>query len=531
MDGMIRHFFIAWCVTMVFTGPLRAGGAESRGSDERRLAVHVLNRLAFGPRPGEIEEVQRLGWEAWARKQLDPASVDDSDLHASLAHHFPSLGMSLAQAYRVYQPDYQGQQPSAEEMRMRHMMRGRIKDELKHAVLYRAVYSERQFQEVIAEFWRNHFNIDHNKGEVEYQANHYEQHVLRAHAFGRFEDMLMASAKHPAMLIYLDNVVSQKPLAEHERRMIERFERRSTYRFNPYIDQLQRQRGLNENYARELMELHTLGVDNGYTQHDVTELARVLTGWTAGWQRGRGGEMEYGFLFAHDLHDEGRKRVMGAAFRWADGVRAGEMVIRALARHPNTARFISWKLCRYLVNDHPPEALVERVAGVFQRTGGHLPSVYRAIVFSDEFADPANIGAKFKTPFEFTVSALRASGARLQHPSATLYSLEMQGQPIYGCVDPPGYYDQAEAWLDPGALLYRWEYALKLARDEAPGVRLDEALLPRLRAMRAQEKVSTLDTELLGGALDDRSRAALEAVDDDRLLLGMLLGSSAFQRQ
>ena len=519
--------------SMVTSSPAPAEASHPElhpASNDRRFVVHLLNRLAFGPRPGEVESVVKQGWRKWVERQLTPDKIDDREVRDYLVANCPSLGMTLEQAFRNYQPDYRDKKPTPGEMKMRQRMRGAIKRELKQSVLYRAVNSKRQFMEVMAEFWRNHFNIDHNKGDVQYQANHYEQHVIRAHAFGYFEDMLMASAKHPAMLIYLDNVVSQKPLTDHEQKMVERFERKN-YRYNPYLEGLQRQRGLNENYARELMELHTLGVDNGYTQRDVTELARVLTGWTVGWRQGRGGKTVYGFKFDPQVHDEGRESVLGARFRWADGVKAGETVIRGLARHPNTAMFISYKLCQYLVNDRPSKSLVKRVAGVFMKTHGHLPSVYREIIFSPEFADPANFGAKFKTPFEFTVSALRATHADLQNPLATLQSLAIQGQPIYSCVDPTGYRDQAEAWLDPGVLLYRWEFALRLARDGIPGVRIDEQLPGAMENLPMSEKIATLERQVLAGKVDPKMRDALARVHDDRMMLGMVLGSPTFQQQ
>ncbi|MEO1237505.1 MAG: DUF1800 domain-containing protein, partial [Planctomycetota bacterium] len=355
--------------------------AEPRETDlgpsltDRETALHVLNRLAFGPRPGDVERVMETGWRAWVREQLDPDSIDNDGTDRETARRYPSLTLPLAEAFNTYRPPYQADE-TPEDQRKRNELRGRIHDELRDAVLYRAVHSERQFEEVIVNFWRNHFNIDHTKDDVAFMAPDFEASVLRRHAFGKFEDLLLASATHPAMLTYLDNVVSQKPLSERELRLIERYEGRD---FTPrVVAALGRQRGLNENYARELMELHTLGVDNKYKQRDVTELARVLTGWSAGGAQ----EGDFGFRFRRDVHDPDAKRLFGRTLR-GGGVDQGVAVIKRLARDRHTADFIAEKLCHHLVRDEPSPALVERVADVFRRTDGDLPRVYEAIVFSD----------------------------------------------------------------------------------------------------------------------------------------------------
>ncbi|MEM9915708.1 MAG: DUF1800 domain-containing protein [Planctomycetota bacterium] len=490
---------------------------------EREKAFHVLNRLAFGPRPGDVDRVMEMGWEAWAREQLKPRSIEADAVLDTVAERYPSLTMNLEQAVATYRPPYRANE-TPEDQQKRNQLRNTIQKELRDAVLYRAVHSPRQFEEVILEFWRNHFNIDHSKDDIAYMAPDFERSVLRRHAFGKFEDMLLASATHPAMLTYLDNVVSQKPLTERELRLVERFEGRD---YTPRtVAALGRQRGLNENYARELMELHTLGVDRRYKQRDVTELARVLTGWSVGRTENNGIEFE----FREEVHDDKNKRLFGATLR-GGGMKQGVAVIRGLADHKYTADFISYKLCRYLIRDEPSEALVEDVARVFRRTNGDLPKVYEAIIFSDDFLFRQNHRVKFKTPFEFTVSALRATGALMQNGDATHYILGRMGQPTYRCVDPTGYYDQAEAWLDPGVLLHRWGFALSLANNDVKGLRVPDHLQANLS--RSQLNIRLIQ-KLVPNEVDPQTRQEIEAAFERggaATAWGVMLGSPEFQQQ
>jgi len=400
------------------------------------------------------------------------------------------------------------------------------------------VSSERRFDEVMAEFWRNHFNVDQGKNEVVFLAANYEQTVIRRYQFGKFSDMLLASARHPAMLIYLDNAVSQKPLTNWEKQMLVRFEGK---KYQPqFVTALSRQRGLNENYAREVMELHTLGVESenrkgGYSQRDVTELARLLTGWTVG----RDGDSMtgggYGFRFRKEVHDDKPKEVAGMTFNGREGEAGGIRFLRALAAHPRTARFISLKLCRYLVNDDPPTELVDEVARVFEETHGDLTKVYEAILFSDAFMDPANYRAKFRTPFEFVVASLRATGAELTGFDGTREALRRMGQPVYGCVDPTGYADTAEAWLDPGVLVYRWDYALSLVRGQVPGVRIPKAFWRALPKDDPEGLKRALAELLLaegpGGEGWDELDKALGKKPEPKRAAGLVLGSPMFMQQ
>ncbi len=509
--------------------PRRHVREEPPALSDRQVAAHVLSRLAFGPRPGQVDEVLEAGWQTWARQQLAPDQIDDAELDAALAAQFPSLFMGMGEIFANYRPD------ENMERRARERLKAQVRTELNTSVLMRAIDSNRQFNEVIVEFWRNHFNVDHNKDDVAYLANHYEQQVIRQHAFGHFGDMLMASAKHPAMLIYLDNAVSQKPLTDKEESQYVRSMGRRSVPLS--LAATARQRGLNENYARELLELHTIGVEHenrrgGYMQQDIVELARVLTGWTVGfWD----GQREYGFIFRPKVHDNLPKIVRGRRLS-PRGIEEGEAVIRDLAADRRTAAFISQKLCRYLVDDDPPQKLVKRVAGVFRRSRGDLKKVYEAIIFSPEFISPQHHQSKFKTPLEFTVSAIRATGAHVTRYEDLMRGLSRMGQPIYQMDDPTGYLDQSEAWLDPGVLLHRWHFALQLSEGRLDGVRLNEQLAQSLVDMPEDQVKEHMAQQVLPGGMDDQTdRVLTEAMASmgvyRRQVLGFLLGSPAFQQQ
>ena len=505
---------------------------------DRQIAHHVLSRLAFGPRPGQVDDLIEVGWKNWVKKQLDPQSLDDEQIGAAQHDRWPSLAMSMTDIFTTYSPPYPvGREPTPQEEELRSNLKYKLKGELVESVLHRAIHSNRQFQEVIVEFWRNHFNIFQDK--VVFLANHYEVNVLRRHAFGKFGDMLMASARHPAMLIYLDNVVSQKPLTPVEQRLVARYEGRK--RQPASVMARARHRGLNENYARELMELHTLGVDNYYTQFDVIEVARVLTGWSAGWSQGAEGKGEYGFMFRPHVHDERKKIVLGSRVP-GHGAEEGERLIRSLAKHRGTAKFISWKLCRFLVSDEPSERLVKRVTQVFRRSGGDLPKVYEAIIFSKDFLSRDNYRSKFKSPFELVVSAMRMVDAKIENSNAILHVLRLMGQPIYGCVDPPGYGDQAEAWLDPGVMIYRWDFALNLAGGRIGGVSTPQSFIDSISELSLDEGTKTLDERtktvvklIVPDAIDAPTLSLLnEAIKRQvatRPMMGVALGSPMFQQQ
>jgi uncharacterized protein (DUF1800 family) len=519
-------------------GPATKPSAEEQAKLDRQIAIHVLNRCTFGPRPRDVERIVEKGWKSWVAEQLEPEKIDDSALEKVIAEKYPSLRMGLGEVMGKYYPSYDKMMLSDQEaQRKRNELRQKIRRETRESVLVRAIESERMLNEVVVEFWRNHFNVDINKDDVVYLGTNYEEQVIRRFAFGRFEDMLMASAHHPAMLIYLDNVISQRPLTPEEEKRIERANNSNRYKPRSVVA-LERHRGLNENYARELLELHTLGADNYYRQYDVTEVARVLTGWSVNRKR----DDDYGFYFRKDYHDRLPKEMPGIGYftKGRGGYEDGVDLLRHLARHRGTGQFIAWKLCRYFVNDEPPVALVKKVARTFQMSGGDLRKVYREILLSPEFADPQNFKAKFKTPFEFTVSAIRVTGAEVSDYRPTLEKLKRMGQAVYECEDPTGYYDQAEAWCDPGVMVHRWSYAMRLAEGHMQGVKLPDNYFNKLASVEPKEAKRLLVKNILPLGIDEQTSAALDRAAEKSLgggewvakrLLGLLLGSPAFQQQ
>jgi uncharacterized protein (DUF1800 family) len=418
--------------------------------------VHVLNRIGYGPRPGDVERVRVVGLPRYIDDQLHPERIADRAMPARLAG-LTTIELSASQiadrferpaleARRERQRRANGNTPQTGDPTVRDPMRQQANNlvvELSEARVLRAVYSERQLQEVLTDFWFNHFNVDARKNRERFLLTVYERETIRPHVLGRFRDLLEATARDPAMLVYLDNWMSADPAAPAR-----------LGRGNGN----QRPRGINENYARELMELHTLGVDGGYTQKDVSEVARAFTGWTI--ENPRRGS---GFRFEPRMHDAGAKLVLGHRIAAGGRESDGERVLDILASHPSTARFIAFKLARRLVGDEPPTALVERAAARFRATGGDLREVTRTILTSPEFLAPDAYAAKVKTPFEFVVSALRATGRAIDSARPIVRELREMGMPLYMCQPPTGYADTADAWVNTGALVTRLNYALKLA--------------------------------------------------------------------
>ncbi|MDB5881292.1 MAG: hypothetical protein JWP43_1170, partial [Ramlibacter sp.] len=344
--------------------------------------------------------------------------------------------------------------------------------------LFRALESPRQLEEVMVDFWFNHFNVYQNKNYLRVLVGHYEHSAIRPHALGRFRDLLGATAHHPAMLYYLDNWTSVGPQAEG------------------------RGRGLNENYARELMELHTLGVDAGYSQQDVTQLARMLTGWTLVPPRRpaaagplaraaggpHGGEMP-GFWFNERLHDAGEKTWMGHRVA-PNGQREGEFALDVLASHPATAHHIAYKLAQYFVSDTPDAALVDRLAAVFLAQDGQIAPVLRALFASDAFWSPASVGVKFKTPYHYALSTLRAGGWGVESGLPLANFLAGEGMPLFGCLTPDGYQNTESAWLNADGVGKRFDFAVQVA-----GGRLGrEQLTGGLPARELMEQLGPLVT-------------------------------------
>ena len=452
---------------------------------------HLLSRAAYGPWPGDLDRVTAMGAEAWLEEQLAPEQIDDTRCDLK-ARRFETLWHDPGTCYEYKKPV--------------------LREEITRHTILRAVYSKRQLFEVMVGFWTDHLNINLEKGDCIYLKPSDDRLVIRAHALGRFRDLIRASATSPAMLVYLDGKENKKA--------------------NPGDVP-------NENYARELMELHTLGVHGGYTQNDVSEVARCLTGWRlrTRWEKGT-------VYFDPRLHDDGEKLVLGQVIPPGLGEMDLERVVDIVCDHPSTARHIATKLCRRFVSEEPPDSLVGRVASVFRETGGDIKSTVRALIRSDEFK--ASVGAKFKTPFRYVVSCLRSVGADTHAHEGVVQYLGRMGQGPFQYPTPDGYPDKEEPWL--GTLLWRWNFALALASNKldasgvvaqpsavsigllagAIGGTEQKGLEPsRLaahfigRAPTAEETRPLADYMAANGLQDDEHKAEL---------VGLILASPAFQR-
>ena len=599
----------------------RSAIEDSPLSDQQK-AVHLLNRLAYGPHPDDVERVKSMGFGRFIEQQLNPAKISDSHLeprladlettHMSvreLAQLFPRGGIvkRLVEAGKLDEkhlfknrfaganqrgrntsdePSRRGNPPSrahgvgdsggrsgeeaageevaAESMRPGPEMtmaagrwRGRgnpiyrpitklpeplelpgrlgrrrppllgvnpqnlIVGQLQAAKLIRAVHSERQLEEVMTDFWMNHFNVFIGKGPERLLVPAYERNVIRPRVFGKFRDLLWATAKSPAMLVYLDNIQSVSPDSRFGQR---------------------RNRGLNENYARELMELHTLGVDGGYTQQDVIEVAKVFTGWMVPGGPGGGAAS---FRFQPAAHAPGDKKVLGRTIPEA-GVQEGEEVLDLLAEHPSTAKFLATKLVRRFVADDPPPSLVGKVAETYTATGGDVRAMLRTIFYSPEFWSSEAFQAKAKKPLEFVASSIRAVGGELTPTPMLLGAMQRLGEPLYLCQPPTGYPDMAEEWLNTGTLLFRWNFALGLASGKLPGVKIPapDALDPQ----EASAVLARLSDDFLHGEMSSETQAKIEGMLEEQLaerrrpgaplrsrevryIAGLVLGSPEFQRR
>jgi uncharacterized protein (DUF1800 family) len=546
--------------------------AETAGTDDATV-IHVLNRLTFGASARDVELVKKAGVAAWINAQLAPAASADIALKEKLAA-IETVSMSTAELREKYEvpPDIrqeiqkvraeretamekskkgaqtaQGEvleddrnRPMAgraerEEMMKRFPELARLEgrpqqviSDLQAAKVLRAVYAERQLEEVMVDFWFNHFNVFARKGPIEYTVGEYER-TIRANVFSKFEDLLIATAKSPAMLFYLDNWQSTDPNFDPRAR---RGQARGRNRRLEALQPPRRTFGINENYARELMELHTLGVDGGYTQADVVEVAKAFTGWTI-MGEGPGGprrNQESRFHFEETRHVKGDKKVLGVAIR-NGGEKEGLEILRLLAAHPKTASFIATKLVRRLVADTPPPSLVQRATAAFEKTGGDIREVVRVIVKSDEFLGPSFRGAKVKTPLEFVVSAVRATGAEVRQARDLAQRIADMGMPLYLQQPPTGYKDTAEEWISTSSLLERMNFALDLSAGRVRGVRLDLSGIGGPSAT-----LETVAARILPAGLAENSRRTLEAEAkkegaEPGRVVGLVLGSPEFQKR
>jgi uncharacterized protein (DUF1800 family) len=577
---------------------------------EQRI-LHAVSRLTYGPRPGDIEQIQALGVKKWIDQQLHPERIRENPELARKLEPLESLRMTSAQAERSFPnpqliraimagrekmpedpvtraavervmrrvraskggPGQNGDDARLEPLapletlltreQIRTLRTGTLeqrreilasipedkKDDLAIALppgmrfqvlpaaspelrrklllltapqqliafdlaegkLYRAILSHRQLEEQLVDFWYNHFNVFLDKGADRYMVPSYERDAIRPHVLGRFRDLLEATAKSPAMLFYLDNW--QSVGADVQRR-------------GPLARQARR--GLNENYARELMELHTLGVDGGYTQKDVTEVARCFTGWTIRPPREGGG-----FFYNDRVHDKGEKIVLGVRIPAGGGQDDAEKVLEILAKHPSTARFISRKLAQRFVADDPPPKLIERMAKTFRKTNGDIWAVVKVMVTSDEFFSEGAYRAKVKTPLEMVVSAVRALGADVDFAFPLANQLNQFGQPLYRKLEPTGYSNLSSEWVNSASLLARMNFAMSLTQNRVPGVSVNAA--------RFGDEPASAARLLLPSGASVQTLAAIETALADQqadqvekrpaIVTGLILGSPEFQKR
>jgi uncharacterized protein (DUF1800 family) len=538
--------------------------AGARATDDAAV-VHVLNRLGFGPTAAAIEQVKRSGIRGYIDSQLHPERVPDTAMAVRLSG-FATLSKSsrdLAEDYfmpamverreaqrrAAQSSDTASATPPAqpaprtpdqsEAMRMQRT----VVAELSQQRFLRAIYSDRQLEEVLVDFWMNHFNVFIGKGQVRVYLTEYERDAVRPHVLGKFRDLLGATAHSPAMLFYLDNWQSAAPegaLTSAEAERTRNQMRRRTMVVDPRRRRFpdpamtgrkmpdgapphqQRSRGINENYARELMELHTLGVDGGYTQKDVQEVARAFTGWTIADPR-RGG----GFRFDPRRHDDGDKIVLGHRIKPGGGQKDGEEILDLLARHPSTARFIATKLARRFIADEPPAAVVDRAARRFKETDGDLREVVRAIVTSPEFLGEEFRRAKTKNPFEYVVSAVRATGIDSANTLPLVQSVRDLGMPVYGAQPPTGYADRADAWVNSGALLNRMNFAVALTSGRMRGL----GAAPTAGHSTADDARRTLYAVALAGDVSASTAATVAKATTPAQTVALILGSPEFQKR
>ena len=519
----------------------------------RDSAVHALNRLAYGPRPGDVDRVAQGGVMTWIEQQLAPERIDDARL-AERERRFDLLSYSRDDLARLYLDAQRARRERQQAQRADSMMgppadqadqsperlrARRLAGELQELAVVRAALSERQLQEVMVDFWTNHFNVFLGKGADRFLMPSYIEETIRPRALGKFSDLLIATARSPAMMFYLDNWESVAPGSQppYQTRNGELGTRNRLFRLPRsafrVVSANRTPKGINENYARELLELHTLGVDGGYTQQDVIAVARIFTGWSIA-PPPRGG----GFEFHDWAHDRGAKTVLGVAFAPGHGEDEAVRLLALLANSPATMHHVSRQLCARFVADDPPDGCVDAAAAAWQRSGGDIREVLRAIFRSPDFWAPQNARAKVKTPLEFVVSAARAVGADPDSTARLAQVVARLGEPLYLHVAPDGYAERQEDWLNSGALLARMNAAVAIAAGRLPGAAVDlDALVPETADRTAL--VAAVNDRLLAGTMSEHTKAVirnqLSDISDPRqaraLAIGLALGGPDFQRQ
>ncbi|MBE9042996.1 DUF1800 domain-containing protein [Pleurocapsales cyanobacterium LEGE 10410] len=420
--------------------------AEANSELSQAHQRHILERLSFGVTSEQMQQVKAEGIEAYIQSQLTPELVEEPPIlnnylaKLSLIHQKPTELQKKVNANRkkVRNSGLSIEQKQKIRQEIREM-NTKARDEAINAHLARAIYSSRQLKEVMVDFWFNHFNIYADKGDIRLWLSDYEQKI-RPHALGNFRDLLAVTARHPAMIIYLDN-------------------KKNTAPDSPVG--IRGKLGLNENYARELMELHTMGVDGGYTQDDVIALARIFTGWGVDYEGKRGDKK--GFFFYKNRHDRHDKTFLGHKIA-ANGIKEGEQALDILASHPATAHHISYKLAEYFVSDRPPSSLVDRLAQKFLDSDGNIKVVLDTLIHSAEFNDPQYYQQKFTTPYQYIVSLVRMAEIEQPNFKRIRGMLQQLSMPVYRCPLPTGYKNTQSAWLNPQAMLQRTGFATAIAR-------------------------------------------------------------------
>ena len=510
---------IAACSSLSTRSDVNAGPAGQPLSDSERVA-HVLSRLTFGARPGDAEQIKAMGISRWIDRQLRPSTINDNALEEVLASMsaWSQPTTSLA-SFGEVPPGFaktplntllkdSSAQAKINQIKIQVLQAASVTDNFFAGRVARAQLSERQLQEVLADFWENHFSVYSGKMPAPMALVDFDREALRPNALGNFRDLLGAVAHSPAMLFYLDNHLSTR-------------------------------RGLNENYARELMELHTLGVDGGYTQKDVQEVARALTGWTIDRSK-----QPPTFIFRRDQHDTNEKIVLGHVLPSGRGVEDGEEVLDILAHHPSTARYIAFKLTRRLVSDDPPPALVSRAADTFMRTNGDIAEVVRTIVTSREFFSRAAFRAKVKTPYQLVISARRALNAPPDTTPQTARLIARLGQASFGWQTPDGWPEKGIAWMTPGTMYSRIKFGNDIAEGRVPTIAPKQWRdWSTLTVAALNDQVNGVVNGLLGHVADSVTRATMigirpggaAAVGDGekrlRELLAIALASPEFQHR
>lgn len=484
-----KYWFVPFLLGVILWFGLPSHSCAAAPVDPKIL--HVLNRLSFGPRPGDIDRIAATGIKAYIQSQLQPESIPYS---AELRRQLDGLEtLQMSPVPLLKNPDLQqsNQQSAQEKRRNSRMWTRKVFDQSVEARLRRAIGSDRQLEEVMVEFWFNHFNVFAGNGLSRLWVGAYEREAIRPHVFGHFRDLLGATARHPAMLFYLDNWLNSAPNSKRPRGKF---------------------RGLNENYARELMELHTLGVDGGYSQDDIVACCRIFTGWSMTRSARQAGN-DSGFHFDANRHDFSDKVFLGTTIK-GRGIAEGEQALDILARHPSTARHISYKLAQYFVADEPPANLVNSLERRFRQTDGDIRAVLETLFESGEFWNHKYYNSKFKTPYQYIISAVRATGAENPQIKSLFGALRQMEMPLYGCRTPNGYKNTRDAWLNPDAILRRVSFATLLGQGRWVGGKVDAAMLAKT----------------LGNNFSDRTLEVIET-SPVKLRSGLILGSPEMMRR